>query len=172
MRSQQFEARTWLKYHWFWPAAAIFILDALNAHILSATPRVMEGIVLFDLAIVIPALYLFCYRRNGRKAFAKALAFSTIGLWLASKLVPTESQYLLTYLWPLRYLELVVVGSLEIGIVVAVYRSIFKGNSAEQVAADLQAKTDIPAWVARLMVLEVMFWKRLASLISKILRRK
>jgi uncharacterized protein involved in cysteine biosynthesis len=83
-----------------------------------------------------------------------------------------ESQYLLTYLWPLRYLELVVVGSLEIGIVVTVYLSIFKGNSAEQVAADLQAKTDIPAWVARLMVLEVMFWKRLASLISKILRRK
>jgi hypothetical protein len=53
-----------------------------------------------------------------------------------------------------------------------VYRSIFKGNSAEQVVADLQSKTDIPAWLARLMVLEVMFWKRLASLISKILRRK
>jgi hypothetical protein len=75
MRSQQFAVRTWLKYHWFWPAAAIFGLDALNAHILAATPRVMEGIVLFDSAIVIPALYLFCYRRNGRKAVVKAIAF-------------------------------------------------------------------------------------------------
>jgi hypothetical protein len=59
-----------------------------------------------------------------------------------------------------------------LGIVITVYRSIFQGNSAEQIAADLQAKTDMPAWLTRLMVLEVMFWKRLALLLNKILRRK
>jgi hypothetical protein len=175
MRSQQFEVRTWLKYHWFWPVAAIFVFDALNAHLLAAMPRLMESLVLFDLVIVIPALYLFCYRRNGRKAIRKAFAFLALGLWVASKLVPMESQYLLKYLWclwPLRYLEMAVVGCLELGIVITVYRSIFQGNSAEQIAADLQAKTDMPAWLTRLMVLEVMFWKRLASLLNKILRRK
>jgi hypothetical protein len=172
MRSQQFEVRTWLKYHWFWPVAAIFVFDALNAHLLAAMPRLMESLVLFDLVIVIPALYLFCYRRNGRKAIVKAIAFSALGLWVASKLVPTASQYILTYLWPLSYLRLAIVGLLEVGIVVAVYRSIFQGNSAEQIAADLQAKTDMPAWLTRLMVLEVMFWKRLASLLNKILRRR
>lgn len=172
-RQQQFAVWDWLKYHWFWIAAAVMVIDVANMPwAFASMPRLLESLVLGELAVVIPGCYWLCYRRNGRRAVVYALALAALGLWVASKLVPSEAHYLLTYLWPLRYVELAIVGVLEIRIAFAVYRAIFKGTDAEQVVADLQAKTEMPPWLARLMVLEARFWKGLATFFVRLLRRR
>lgn len=74
------------------------------------------------------------------------------------KLVPEPEQDLLGLMAPLRYLGLAVLLLIEIKLLVAIYRSAFKGGSVEEITAIGGA--ELPAWAAKLLVMEARFWKR------------
>jgi hypothetical protein len=157
--------------HWFLLAAPLVIaMDVFMALTQRAeAPRLVEAGVLFDLAILLPALCWACYRYQGRKAIIRAVALSCLGIWVAGKLVPVEEQVLLTCVAPLRYVGLAVLVWIEIAIVLAIWRAILEGkpDAVVSVATD----KNMPQWVAKLMAWEARFWlgawKRLRKLFGR-----
>jgi hypothetical protein len=121
--------------------------------------RLIEAGLLFDLAVLIPCLYWLCYRGRGRKAVVRAAALCCLGIWVTLKLVPEAERELLNYVAPLRYFGIAVLVWLELAVVVAIYRTAFKGGSANEVAAQAQDKADLPPWAARLLAREALFWR-------------
>ena len=85
------------KGHWFWPAG--FTVCAVNASVLLLdgwqSPQIKEAGVLFDLAVLIPALYLICYRKSGKKVVIKTIAFACLGIWVAGHIAPNEHHAIL-----------------------------------------------------------------------------
>lgn len=120
--------------------------------------RLVEAGLLFDLVVVIPCLYWACYRSRGRRAAVRAAAFACLGIWVALKLVPEAERDLLNYVAPLRYVGLAALVWLELVVVVALYRAVFKGGTVEHAAA--QAPPEMPPWVAKLLAMEAAFWLR------------
>lgn len=172
MPAHQFQTQAWLRSNWFFLAAAFVVLGDLNARSFIASARLLEATLLGDLAVVVPGLYFACYRRNGKKAVIRSLALVCLGIWAAAKLVPPESQHYISYLWPFRYAGMAALVILEAKVLFAAYRSVFKGATVEQATAELQEKTEMPAWVARLAALEANFWRRVIAAISRAFRGK
>lgn len=146
--------------HWFCFVAPLVLLADVGVG-LSARgqiDQVIEAGLLFDLAVLIPGLYLACYRREGRKAALRAIGLACLGIWAALKLVPADEQQLLSAVAPLRYLGLAVLLLVEVVIVVRIYRVIFGSGSAEKAVA--AAGPGMPPWVARLMAWEAGVWLR------------
>lgn len=146
------------RLHWFFLVAPLVVLADLYVavSIRGAIDRLIEAGLLFDLAVLLPCLYWFCYRDRGKRAVVRAAAIACLGIWAALKLVPEAEQDLLHYVAPLRYVGLAALVWLELVVVVAIYRSVFKGGSAGEAAA--QAPADIPPWVAKLLAMEASFW--------------
>jgi hypothetical protein len=161
-----------IRTHWFfWVAPLVLAVNfyaALSTR--GAIDRLVEAGLLFDLVILLPVLYWFCYRRRGRPALVRAAALACLGIWLAQKLVPEPEQGLLVYVAPLRYVGLAVLVWLEVVVVMAIYRSVFKGGSVEQAAA--QASSDLPPWVAKLMAMEAKFWLKVWGVIKRLFGRQ
>jgi len=149
-----------LRNHWFLFLAPLIIAGDLMVSLVprGEPPRLVEAALLFDFAVVLPALCWWCYRAQGRRAVIRALALSCLGIWAASHLVPTDEQVLLTWMAPLRYVGLAVLVWIEIAIVVAIWKAVFKGDSAEGAAKAVSASHDMPPWVAKLMAWEARFW--------------
>ena len=147
--------------HWFFLVAPLVI--AADLYVASGEQgeidRLIEAGLLFDLAVLIPCLYWLCYRGRGRKAVVRAAALCFLGIWAALKLVPEAKHELLDYVAPLRYLGVAALVWLELAVVVAIYRTAFKGGSANEVAAQAQDKADLPPWAARLLAREALFWR-------------
>jgi hypothetical protein len=76
-------AADYLKANWF--IAAFFAVLSANAAVLYFdglhSVRLKEFGLLFDFAILLPALYLLCYRSQGKKAVFRALALACLGVW-------------------------------------------------------------------------------------------
>ncbi len=161
-----------VRSHWFfWIAPLVLAVDfyaALSAR--GAIDRVLEAGLLFDLVVLLPVLYWFCYRRRGRPALVRAAALACLGIWLALKLVPEPERELLVYVVPLRYVGLAVLAWLEVVLVVAIYRSVFRGGSVDQAVA--QAPSDMPRWVAKLLAMEARFWLRAWGVIKRLVGRQ
>lgn len=149
-----------LRAHWFWGIAPVVLaLDfsvAMSAR--GSIDAVVELGLLFDLAVLLPCLYWLCYRRRGRQAIVRAAALGCLGIWLALKWVPEAEQDVLAMVAPLRWVGLAALVYLEAVVLLAVYRTVFRGGSVEQAAAS--APPDMPPWVARLLALEARFWLR------------
>lgn len=147
--------------HWFFLAAPLVaaadVYVAIGAR--GEIDRLIEAGLLLDLAVIIPCMYWLCYRGRGRKAVVRAAALCCLGVWAALKLVPEAEHDLLTYVAPLRYLGIAALVWLEVAVVVAIYRTAFKGGSANEVAAQAQDKADLPPWAARLLAREALFWR-------------
>jgi hypothetical protein len=152
MNSQQ------LRVHWFLLVAPLVLAVDLYGGISlrGQIDRLIEGGLLFDLSVVLPCLYWLCYRDRGRRALLGAAAVACSGVWIASKIVPEAEQDLLDYFVPLRFLGIAVIAWLEIALVFAVYRTVFKGGTIDQAVS--QAPADVPPWAARLLALEADFW--------------
>jgi len=149
-----------LRTHWFFLAAPLILAVNLYAALSSRgdiSPLIEFGL-LFDLAVLVPCLYWLCYRAQGRKAIIKAAALACLGIWIALKLVPEEEQWLLGYVAPLRYVGLAALIWLEVVVMVAIYRSVFKGNGVEDTAA--KVAPDMPPWMVRLLAMEAAFWAK------------
>jgi cbb3-type cytochrome oxidase subunit 3 len=162
-----------LRTHWFLVAAPLVIATDIYMALTQRgdAPRLIEAGLLFDLAILLPALCWWCYRSQGRKAVIRAVALACLGIWVVGKLVPAEAHVLLTYVAPLRYAGLAVLVWIELAIVVAIWRAVFKGKSVNDATAALPLAQDMPPWVARLIAWEARLWLRvwrwIRSLVGK-----
>ena len=71
-----------------------------------------------------------------------------------------------------RYVGIAALIWIELAVIAAIYRAIFKGGTAHETTARVQAETEMPAWVARLLVFEAMLWRRAWQGIKQMIERK
>lgn len=154
-----------LKKHWFWPAA--FAIVAVNAMVVAIdgwqAPRIKEFGVLFDFALLIPALYLICYRASGKKAFVRTIALACLGVWATGHVVPSTHHFLISQIDWVRYVGLAVLVLIEIRLAIEIWRLAFRGHAedASQAIREKAEKEGAPPWVAKLMAAEAKIWKQL-----------
>ncbi len=134
--------------------------------------RMIEAGLLVDLALLLPALYWFCYRQRGKQALVRALALACLGVWVAGKLVAVEEQQLIATLAPLRYVGLVVLVALEIGLLLAIYRAVFKHGEIDPATAARAEAAGLPPWLLRLSAVEARFWARLWQALRRMAGRR
>jgi hypothetical protein len=72
----------WLRRHWFCPLAIAVVLGDLGAVYMQDWhhPRLLEAAVLFDLAVVLPLLFLWCYPARGTALLLRALGLVSLGI--------------------------------------------------------------------------------------------
>ncbi len=160
------EGRRRIRSDWFVPAAlAVLAADlvVVGAHLESA-PSLMEIVLTGDLAVVIPAMYLACYR--GRAAVVRALGLACLGIWVAAHVVPPAQQALLTTLAPARYAWSALVFAAEAWVLLAIWRAAFTGGDASAAAQDV----GVPPWLARLMAWEAALGRRAWELARRLWR--
>ena len=91
-----------VKENWFWPLAIMLMALAWAIGQLSSIEpnSSWEYAVVFDVLVTLPILFFFCYRnRNSLKVnLLGIVALQCSGIWLATKIVPIESQNILPYL--------------------------------------------------------------------------
>jgi hypothetical protein len=151
-----------LKVHWFVCAAvAVLAGDALMVLVDGwSAPALIEFGLLFDLVIVIPALYAWCYRNRGIKTLWRALALACLGMWAAGAIVPDRHHDLIDRVYWARYLALGVLLVIEIKFMVAVYRAAFAREPDE---ARMRAAADaagLPPWATKMMAWEAGLWRK------------
>jgi hypothetical protein len=163
-----------LRSHWFYLAASIVVAVDLFFAFDSRgeISLLVEASLLFDLAVVLPCLYWLCYREQGKKSIIRAAAICCLGIWCALKLVPESERELLNYVAPLRYVGIAALACLEIAVLVAIYRAVFKGVSEQEATAKAQVSADLPPWLARLLVLEAVFWRKVWRLLMRFMGGK
>jgi hypothetical protein len=164
-----------LRQHWFVLAAILLVAtDAtvIRLQLHHASAPLVEMALLADLAVVLPCLYLACYRRQGRRALVRALSLALLGVWAASKIIPASEQGLLTELSALRDAGLAILAVLEARLLFAVYKAAFKGESAQQLEARLTQHANLPPWVAKLAALEAAFWAKVLQKLRSLLQRR
>ena len=163
------------KNHWFWPAA--IAVCSVNALVLLLdgwqSPQIKEAGVLFDFAVLIPALYLICYWKIGKKAVIKTIAFACLGIWVAGHIVPNEHHAILNEVGSLRYVGLAVLLAIEIRIGIEIFRLAFRSKSHAESDSAVKRKAeeeDIPPWVANIMAWESRMWRKTWSTIRGLFR--
>jgi len=106
----------WLGHHWFYPLAAAIVLGDVGALYFQDGdhPRLFEGAVLFDLAVLLPLLYLWCYRAKGTAVILPMVGLASLGIWVTGHLIPVEHQHLLGSVAWLRTTAIVVLALIEI----------------------------------------------------------
>ena len=153
--------RPFIKEHWFLMLAPIVLLS--NALVVRSGPidRLVEAGLLFDLVLLVPALYFLCYRKRRQGAAVRAIGLACLGVWSATKLVPEADRVLLVYLAPLRYVGLAVLVLIELALIRMIFRMLSAGDTAEATAKRAADTADRPPWVAKLLVWEAGLWRRL-----------
>ena len=163
------ESRRRIGADWFVPVAVAVLaadLVVVGAH-LEGAPSLMEVVLVGDLAVVIPAAYLACYRARGRAAVVRALGLACLGIWVAAHVVPPAHQALLTTLTPVRYAGSALVLVVEVRVLYAIWRAAFTGGDASAAAQDV----GVPPWLARLMAWEAALGRRAWELARRVWRR-
>lgn len=160
--------RNWFKANWLVAAVPLLLLiEWLVVRDLGGEMgRFLEAVVLFDLCLFMPLLYVLCYRRVVplRHLLLRTLGLACLGVYLATYLVPEPLQAVLPQLGVLRLAGLAVLVLVELRLLIAAMRIVWgRDGSVERV----QAASGAPAWIARLMVLEARFWKALWRLIRR-----
>ncbi|MEL6950972.1 MAG: hypothetical protein AAGM16_12760 [Pseudomonadota bacterium] len=155
--------RPFIKEHWFLMLAPIVLLS--NALVVRSGPidRLVEAGLLFDLVLLVPALYFLCYRKRRQGAAVRAIGLACLGVWIATKLVPEADRVLLVYLAPLRYVGLAVLVLIELALIRMIFRMLSAGDTAEATAKRAADTADMPPWVAKLLVWEAGLWRRLIA---------
>ena len=153
--------RSTLRAHWFVLAAILVAASDFTVAKLDnwSNPEILEAAILFDLGVVIPALYFWCYRSRGKAAVLRAVALSCLGIWVAGHVVPSEHHHLLSAAGFVRYIGLAVLVVIELKLVFMIYRTAFRRESN---ATILTAANDagLPKWVAHLLAWEASLWLR------------
>lgn len=157
---------------WFLPVAAVVLAGDLSAASWGAwsNTRALEAGLLFDLAVLLPLLYLWCSGRQGRGAVVRTVGLACFGIWATGKVIPVEQQHLLGAVGWLRYLGMAGLVALEIKLGVAVYKAVvFAGKPRHEAEASLVSQ-GTPPWLAKLMGLEAALWRRLWALARSLAR--
>ncbi|WP_295492286.1 hypothetical protein [Sphingorhabdus sp. EL138] len=156
-----------LKENWFWPVA---LSSGVIVWLLTNTlpPQDLgywELVVLFDVLFTLPLLFALCYRRTltSKNLIIRIIALQCLGIWLATKLVPIESQMVLPQLAWLRYAGLAVLVLIEVRIMVALFKILFKPDTGSKQLEDV----GMPPFLAKLALLEVRFWRWVFSVFKR-----
>jgi len=160
--------RGWMRANWFMVAVPLVVLGEwlVVRDVGGEMGRFLEAVVLFDLCLFMPLLYVLCYHAAvpRRQLVLRTAALACLGIYVATYLVPEPLQAILPQLGPLRIAGLAMLMLIELRLLIAAVRVVWGRNgSVEQV----RAASGAPAWVARLMVLEARLWKRLWRLIRR-----
>ena len=153
----------YLKANWF--IAAFFAVLSVNAAVLYFDGlndvRLKEFGLLFDFSILLPALYLICYRSQGKKAVFRAIGLACLGIWAVGKIIPEQNHLILEQVSILRYVGLGVLFLIELRIMIAIFKSIFSSEDQFESNRDsVISEAEMPEWVAKLMAWEVNFWRK------------
>jgi hypothetical protein len=149
--------------HWFFLAAAIVAISDLTIAALDSwsNPALLEAGILIDLSIVIPALYLWCYRSRGKAAVLRAVALICLGIWVAGHVVPSEHHHILSTVGFVRYIGLGVLLVIEFKLAVIIFRAAFRRDQRAAPSVLTVAKdAGMPEWAARLMAWEASLWRK------------
>ena len=152
----------WIYKNWFIPIASLIVFFACL--FIKTTswedPPMIENITLFNFSILIPFLYLLCYRSGLRRTFIRMSALSLLGVWGASFIIPDEFQLILIQLKPLRYMGIAILFLIEIRLLIMMLQFIISADETEEDLSQHLAKTgDLPEWYSKLMALEANFWR-------------
>lgn len=156
-----------LRENWFWPLAVLLL--ALAAAISWSIPTdALDGwevALLFDVFVTIPLLFVLCYRRQRTAAqlAVRVLALQCLGIWIAAKLVPADSQVILPHLVWLRYTGLAILVLIEIRLGLVLLRLVFK---PETTRSQLEA-SGMPPLLAKVALLEARFWRWIFGLFRR-----
>ena len=160
--------------HWFFLAAAVVAISDLTVAAFDgwSNPALIEAGILFDLSIVIPALYLWCYRSRGKAAVLRAVALSCLGIWVAGHVVPSEHHHILGTVGFVRYIGLGVLLVIELKLAVMIFRAAFSRDQ-EAAPAVLETAKDagMPEWAARLMAWEASLWRKAWDFVRRMVGR-
>jgi uncharacterized membrane protein len=157
-----------VKENWFWPLAITLVTLAWTIGKFSQIEpnSSWEYVVIFDMLVTLPVLYYVCYYKKVtlKHNIFRILALQCTGIWLATKIVPIESQSLLPYLSWLRFAGLAVLFVFEAWIGLALIKLIFRPDTT---ANQIQQQLGAPAFVAKLIHLEARFWRRVFSIFKR-----
>ncbi len=175
MSTETSNSLRFLRANWFFPAAAIALLMNATTVYLDqwSSPGLLEAGLLFDFAILLPALYLICYRSEGVRSVVRAVALACLGIWALGHVVPETSQTLLPDLQFIRYVGLGVLLLLQIKLIVAIFRAV-SGASAkvEHEASRLADETGTPPWVRKLLAWEAAVWIKVWRFVRRAFRNE
>jgi peptidoglycan/LPS O-acetylase OafA/YrhL len=156
-----------LKENWFWPVTLVLVALAwlVSSNLPPGDLTGWELAVLFDVLITLPLFFALCYRgklpRN--KLVIRILALQCLGIWLATKMVPVESQIVLPQLAWLRYAGIAVLVLIELRIMVALFKIVFKSDTNAQQLEEI----GMPPLLAKLALLEARFWRSVFSIFKR-----
>jgi hypothetical protein len=155
--------RNRLQQHWFLLVAAAIIAGDLSAVAYSGWAthaRAMEAALLFDFAVLIPALAAWRSRANPWKAILHALCLASLAVWGLGHVVPAEHQVILGKLAWLRPVVMVFAVLAEIGILLAFYRGVFGSDEdAAALSRKMAADAGLPKWLEKWVAIEVKIWR-------------
>lgn len=163
-----------IRSHWFLLAAAAVVTSDLVAASLDSwsNPRLLEAGILFDLSVVVPALYLWCYRTRGKAAIVRAVALSCLGIWVAGHIVPSEHHQVLGTVGFVRYVGLAVLLVIQLKLVLMLYRAAFdRDDDAVPTVLATAKEAGMPEWVARLMAWEASLWRKAWDAVRRMIGR-
>ena len=170
----QSKFRSSFRAHWFFLAATIVVLSDFALASLDdwSSPALLEAGILFDLSIVIPALYLWCYRSLGKAAVLRAVALSCLGIWVAGHFVPSEHHNILSTVGFVRYVGLSVLLVIELKLVIMIFRTVFRRDQEAGPTVLTAAKdAGMPEWAARLLAWEASLWRKAWDAIRRMVGR-
>ncbi len=162
-----------LRANWFIPAAAIALLVNSTTVYLDqwSSPELLEAGLLFDFAILLPVLFLICYRSEGKRSVVRAIALACLGIWALGYVVPEANQSLLEDLQFVRYIGLGVLVLLQVKLIVAIFRAMSGASAtAEHEASRLADETGTPPWVRKLLAWEAAVWIKVWRFVRRAFR--
>ncbi len=125
-----------------------------------------EIAVLTDFSIVIPIIYVVCFRYHLRRAVIKVIGLVCLGVWGASVLMPESQQQIIQEISVIRFAGIGVLLFIELKIIISIWKSLFKGSSKETVVKNITQDSDMPPWLAQLLVWETSLWLKLGKLVG------
>jgi len=156
-----------LKANWFWLVA---LSSGVIVWLLTNTlpPQHLgywELAVLFDVLVTLPLLFALCYRRTltSKNLIIRIIALQCLGIWLATKLVPIESQMVLPQLAWLRYAGLAVLVLIEVRIIAALFKILFNPDTGLKQLEEV----GMPPLLAKLALFETRFWRWVFSIFKR-----
>ncbi len=134
-------------------------------HDWAAYPR-SEWVALIDLCVFVPLVYWFLFSSSlaPRARFLRTLGIAGLGLFASSFIVPEPNQIIIGELSAVRNGLLIFILSFE-GLVLWKMLNALYAKAAD--AKSLERDFAMPAWVAKLMVLEAKFWKAVWSFVKR-----
>ncbi len=152
---------SWMLRHWFLLLLPILAAAAIG---LAATidwrrdGRMAELALLFDACVSLPVLYFLCYRgtMSGGKMALRLIGLACLGIWLATWLVPDQSESLLTQFGWFRTVGIAFLVIFELRLIVGAIRMAFFGRVT---ADEMATVSGAPPLIAKMMLLEARFWR-------------